>query len=474
MTVPFVRVDQVDGALALLPADTDQITCVVGSSTLAPPNTLLAFRSLAKLRTIAGYGPGVEACADQLAQNGVAYLCSPTTDVAGVAGTPVETGTSPAIGSTGTPNDDYRIVVTITKAGVLGTSQCTISLDGGNTVPAAIATAATIVLANTGVTITMAAGTYNVGDACTIVCQAPYFSPTNFAAAGAAILADPGKREFGTMLVAGKAHGADAASQSTAAVAMCVAGGTFRALAQTTYGRYFRVVVEAPDVTAAAVVTALVSTVDAGALLCASPMDVQSPISQLVHKRPGGGIYCARIGSITPQKHPGEVRQGKGNGGPLPSRVRAIYFNDDDIATLDAARCITVRTIVNKTGFYFTNGPTLDAVGADESEHQFCRVMDLASKITRDALNEWLNSDLAIKRDGTGRLTDVQADVIDADITAKLRAATVDTGYVVDAVGKVDRTINVLGTSSLEGDTGVLRKGYAKFISWRVGFTKGS
>ena len=154
--------------------------------------------------------------------------------------------------------------------------------------------------------------------------------------------------------------------------------------------------------------------------------------------------------------------------------MRAIYFNDDDIATLDAARCITVRTIVNKTGFYFTNGPTLDAVGADESEHQFCRVMDLASKITRDALNEWLNSDLAIKRDGTGRLTDVQADVIDADITAKLRAATVDTGYVVDAVGKVDRTINVLGTSSLEGDTGVLRKGYAKFISWRVGFTKGS
>jgi len=472
MTLPFVKVEQVNESLALAPADTDQICCVVGHASAAPKNTLLAFRSLAALRSTAGFGPGVESAAQQIDENGAVYLCAPTADVVGVCGTPVEIGASPAIGTSGAPNDDYRIRGELTKSGTLGTSQIRFSLDGGNTWKAPVATAATIVLADTGVTITMSAGSYVEGDTVSIDCAAPHFSPTNFTTAANAVLADPAKREFGLMLVAGTVQGADAAAKATAFEAMATAAGAHRTNAADNFKRYYRVALEAPEVAAATLVSGFADFVDEGVISVRSPMDVQSPISQLTHKRPGGGEYAARIGRIAPQKHPGEVRQGAGKGGPLPSRVKAIYLDDTDVELLDSARFVTVRTLVDKPGFYFSNGPTMAEPLSSFSEHQFVRVIDLASKLTRTALAEWLNGDLFLKRDGSGKLTDVQADAIDADITTRVRQGTVDKGYVVDAYGKCDRTINVRDTSSLEGETGVARKGYAKFITWRVGFKK--
>lgn len=464
MTLPFVKVTTTDGAAGVSPQATDNINCVCGVTSTGTMNAFELYVDIPSLVAARGVGPGVEAAAEQIIETGACYLIAPTADVAGTAGTAVETGTSPAISSTGAPKDDYRIRGTITTGGILGTSQIAISLDGGNTYAAPVATAATIVLTGTGVTLTMAAGTYVAGDTVSIDCDAPYFSTTNFATAAAVILAE--SREFGTLLVVGRQHGADAAAQASACDAMAVAVGTHVAAARVA-GKSYRAVVDAPFCTAAALVTAFASLADAGVLVAAEPVDLLSPITGLTHKRPSGSTYGARVASITPQKHPGEVRAG-----PLPSRVRAIYNSAADRVTLDGARFITLRKVPSHTGFYVTRGPTMAAAGSDYSEHQFCRVSDLGAKVARDALGNWLNTDLDLKKDGTGSLSDPQAEAIDADITGRLREALVLTKYVVSATGTVSRVNNVRTTNALNGSVRELRRGYAEFITYDIGFTK--
>jgi hypothetical protein len=467
MTLPYVKLTSVDGAAAVAPPATDGINCIIGYTSSGPANAMELYLDIPSLVAARGKGPGVEAAAEQIAENGAVYLCSPTSDVAGVTGTPSYTGSSPPITATGTPNDDYRIRTKITTGGVIGTSQVAISLDGGNTYAAPVATAATIVLTGTGVTLDFAAGAYGVNDTASIDCSAPYYSPTNFTTAGNVVVNDP--REFGTLLVIGRQIGADDAAMTSACTAMAAAAGAIVSAAKAV-GKYFRAVMDAPFVVLnSTLVTAFAGVADAGVLVVAEPIDIMSPITQLVHKRPGASTYGARIASITPQRHPGEVR-----GGPLPSRVRALYNSAADRVTLDAARFVTFRTVPGRPGFYVTRGPTMAASGSDYSEHQFCRVSDLGSKVARDVLIGWLNRDLDLKKDGTGSLTDAQAEAIDANLTGRLREALVDTKYVVSAEGYVKRTNNVLTSSAISGEVRELRRGYASFISYNVGFTKGA
>jgi len=469
MTLPFIKVEQVNGTLAVSPEQTDQIVCVMGAASLAPKNTLLAFTSVSKLVEVAGEGRGVAACAEQIVDTGVGYLICPTLGVTGVAGSVSDTGTSPAITVSGDPNDDYRVEIEITKGGALGTATAKVSLDDGNTWLPDVVLASTVVIPGTGLTLGCAAGTYVKGDTASFDCDGPYFSTANLATAGAALLAD--QREFGTLLVAGRAHGADAAAKATACAAMASAISTFMATANQKK-RYFRTLLESPDIASSALKTAFTSFVDPTVLVMGIFEDVQSPATQRVEKRSIGGTYAARIGRIPVHKHPGEVRKGPGRGGALPSRVKKLYADEDTIADLDAARFVTFCEILGKTGVFVTRGPTMDAPDGLFTQHQYCRVADLASKVTRDALGEWFNTDLAIKGDGTGQMTAAQVAVIDADLTKRVRAAIVDPGYASDAKAAVDPSIDTLNTSAFEGDTFILRKGYAEYISWRVGFVK--
>jgi hypothetical protein len=465
MPIPNVKVTAVDGAAAVAPASTDSINCVVGYSSSGAANVMELYVDLPSLVAARGVGPGVEACAEQIAESGACYFISPTSDVAGVAGTPAYAGSSPLITATGTPKDDYRVRTAVTTAGILGTSQISISIDGGNTYAAPVASAATIVLGTTGLTLAMAAGSYVVGDTCSIDCTAPYFSTANFGTAAAALLVD--SREFGTLLVVGMPTGANDAAKATACANMATAAGSSVATARLA-GRSYRAVVDAPFVTAASMVTAFASFSDSGVLVAQDPVDLMSPISGLIHKRPCASTYGARVANITPQKHPGEVR-----GGPLPSRVRKSYLSAADVVTLDGARFVTFRTIPGRQGLFITRGPTMAASGSDYSEHQFCRVSDLGAKVARDALTGWLNRDLDLKTDGTGSLSDPQAEAIDADLTGRLREALVQTKYVVAAFGTVNRANNVLTSGSLVGSVRELRRGYASFIAYDIGFTRG-
>jgi hypothetical protein len=465
MALPYVKISSTDGAAAVAPVATDGVNAVCGYTSSGTPLVMQLFVDIPSLVAARGVGPGVEAAAEQIAVNGACYVISPTSDVAGATGTPAYTGSSPLITATGTPKDDYRIRTVITTAGAIATSQVAISLDGGNTFAAPVATAATIVLTGTGVTLAFAAGSYVVGDTASIDCTAPYFSPGNFTAAANVLIADP--REFGTLVVVGRQVGANDSALTSACTAMASAVGSAVAAARLA-GKPFRAVMDGPFVAlASTLITAFASFADAGVLVCSEPIDLMSPITGLINKRQCASTYSARVASITPQKHPGEVK-----GGPLPSRVKAIYNTAADRVSLDAARFITFRQIPGRQGFFVTRGPTMAASGSDYSEHQFCRVSDLGAKISRDTLTQWLNTDLDLKKDGTGSLSDAQAEAIDADLTGALREALVNTKYVVSAAGYVNRTNNVLTSNSLSGSVRELRRGYAEFVSYDIGFTK--
>lgn len=470
MTLPFARLSAVSGGGAVAPQSTAGINCVVGYTSSGAANALELYLDIPSLVAARGAGPGVEAAAEQIVENGACYLCAPTSDVAGVAGSVTEVGTSPAITVSGTPNDDYRVRVKVTTGGVIGTSQVSVSIDGGNTYAAPVATASTLALTGTGLTLAFAAGTYVADDTASFDCEAPFFGASNFTTAANAAIADP--RDFGTMIVVGKPHGADDAAKASALATMAVAAQTAYVAAKTA-GKDFRIVLDAPFATASALITAFASTDAEGVLVVAEPIDLQSPISNLIHKRPAASTYGARVASITVQKHPGEVR-----GGPLPSRVRKIYNSAADRVSLDAARFVTFRTIPRRTGYFVTRGPTMAGpTMSDFSEHQYCRVLDLASAVGRDALLHFLNTELDTISSNNpavaGRLSAVQAEAIDAYITSALRRALVDTKFVVDAAGFVDRTIDVDSTNSLGGSIRIKRKGYAEYISWEISMTRG-
>jgi hypothetical protein len=71
------------------------------------------------------------------------------------------TGTAPpAVTFTGTPNGVYKILVEITTGGARGTAVFRYSLDNGATYTTAVATAATVLLGDSGVTANFAVGTY--------------------------------------------------------------------------------------------------------------------------------------------------------------------------------------------------------------------------------------------------------------------------------------------------------------------------
>lgn len=466
MARPKVTVTRVDGALGIEPAETDQINAHVGTCSAGTANVLTPFTDIPTVRSTFGYGDLVEALCEDIADNGMAYGMRVTSDVAGVTGTVTEVGTSPAITASGTPNDRYQIRGTIVTGGAIGTSTVAISLDGGNNTAAPIATAATITPANTGVTISFAAGTYNAGDSFSFDCESPYYTASALTAVSTALQADT--REYGCLHFAGTAHGAADSDKATACELIAVAaGGIITALAGKV--RYCRAVVDAPDVAASALVTAFASFSDDGTLVAAGFADVTSPVSNLTTKRPIGATYCARVAGIAPHKHPGEVRRGS-----LPSRIVAIHTTDADGETLEAARFIALRQHAGKNGFFIADAPTMATVGSDYSLHPRCRVIDLASKVGRAALLEWLLTDLDFKGDNTGSLTDVQANAIDNDLDTKLRAALVATGYATAAYAKVNRTNDVAGTETLLGKFRVQPKGYARFITFSLGFTRGS
>jgi hypothetical protein len=111
-----------------------------------------------------------------------AYVAGGTPDIYTISTTGViahPQGTGPAVGSfTSSPVDFYRVLVTVTLGGAVGTSQITYSLDNGNSTSSALVTAASYAIPNTGIVLGLS-GTANAKDTYAFVVAPPTFANTD-------------------------------------------------------------------------------------------------------------------------------------------------------------------------------------------------------------------------------------------------------------------------------------------------------
>ncbi len=186
MTLQDVTVSFVDGALGLLPPDTDKIILVVGASSAGTANTVIPVASADALAAL-GFGPGPEALKHLLDNGALCYFvpCTQGTAGASSAVSPPGAGTPPAITLTGIPFDGYAGLIKITLGGAIGTSKFQYSLDGGLTWSSELLTSSTYPVANSGITLNFAAGTYVLADQYSWTSTPPYYSTTNLGTARA-------------------------------------------------------------------------------------------------------------------------------------------------------------------------------------------------------------------------------------------------------------------------------------------------
>lgn len=477
MTIPYVTESTTDGALGAVAGDSSKTIAIIAPASLATANTVYAFGQPQDLIGTAGYGPASELAAQVLARGDgkvTVLLVSPSTS-AGTFSSVTQTGAGLATvaNSSSTPNDNRDIVIKIGLGGVVATATFQFSLDGGATYNGKeIATAATYAIPDTGVTVAFDStpGSFVAGDTYAFSVTAPSFSTSQMGTAFDALAASG--RTFSVCYVTG------IPTDTAAAVAMAAALDTKLASLRSSRSQYACGIVDGPSgVADATVIAGVASTTSAGGVvtLAADFVRLTSALSLRSEKRPLGWALATRIMPRPISEDAGRVKTGALPGvAKLKSEagdpVSYTYHNEFTSPGLDQARLTTARTWPGKAGVFLTQWVTLAALGSDFALGQNRRVMDAALTAGHAAMLEYANDGVRVNANGT--IDERDALHIEADVSAKLRAALGDD--VVDVSVLVSRSEVILTTKKLPYRVRVLPLGYAKFIEGEYGFVSPS
>ncbi len=460
MTLPYVKNtvrDGQSGALAL----GSELHVKIGVASQGDHNELVIYTDPDTLATDYGVGPLVSAAAYHIATSGtpVAIIrIDPAQVTAGTLGPITKVGghAGPTISdSSSAPLDSYELLVEIVLGGAVATATFRYSLDNGDTWSAAILTAATVALTGTGITLAFAAGTYVAGHQYSAQSVGPSYNITGLTTAlGVAVVnVNPFR------LIHAVGYGADA----TATASIIASVQSTIETASTTNHRYTRVVIEAADDVDADQITAVASTDAKRVALVAGFAELVNPFTGGFWRRPAAWVFVSRVMSVRISRDPGAVADGA-----LPG-VLTIERDEFKTPALDIARINTLRTWVGRFGFFVTRGRLLAQIGSDFTNLTNGFVMDAACAVAYDALLNFVNSDVVVQA-ANGRISEQEAQSIEAFVTAKLREAISDPGDASDVDFVIDRTSNVLTTELLRGKTRILPLGYLRFIENELSF----
>ncbi|MFN7131601.1 MAG: DUF2586 family protein, partial [Myxococcales bacterium] len=342
MTIPNVKIAVQDGALGILPENTDNLHVKLGVSAGGAPNQIYSFNSLKEAKDVLLRGPLLEAVAHALAVAGGPVLAVPVMpSVAGAAGVITKSGAGPTVTVAGAPVDGFEVIVEILKQGPLATGTFRFSLDGGDTWSPEITlpSGGTYVLPETGLTLTFPAGAYIAGETYTFSCTAPGYSSTDLTNAMNALLADPRTWAF--------VHVVGAPASGAAAATLAGVLASLMTQAETAH-RYAFALLDGPDEADNALVSAFAAFASTRVAIGAGYEELTSAITGRVHKRPSAWVTAARAARVPMHEDLGRVASG-----PVPG-VTKLYRDEQVTPALDAARFCTLRTIVGRQGFYVT------------------------------------------------------------------------------------------------------------------------
>lgn len=458
-----------DGGLGVLPEDTSATSWKVGSCSGGVAGTVYTFRGTDTSSVVStlGYGPLVDATIYHLLHSGgktvLAYKATASTAGSNSAVTAV--GTSPALTLTGAPYNQAEGVVQILSAGAIGTSTFRFSTDGGDTFSDAISTSATYLIADLGVTLNFAAGSYVAGDSYSWTSTAPGMTTTNIGDALNAIIASP--------LEAGFVHvvGVPADASATAAITTLLQTKVEAGLAAK---KYFFCIHGAAAVDKALLIAAQASVSAKYVMACAGFLELVNDRTGKIEKRPSDLVIAARIA-----RNPLSVDLARdvadsvldpvaGVSVLVPQGALAASGYHDEAATpgLNAARFATMMTFVGKPGYYITNGAMMAPSGSDFGLVQFVRIVMRAAQLfylwSLDNLSQRIRKDPA-----TGFILPAVANALEDDASAYLQAGI---GEHVDGVQVIiNRSDNLSADPTLRYKIRLVGPAYAKEIEWELG-----
>lgn len=475
MPTPAVSIFKQDGNTGVVRPAADGILAIIAPSEKGTVNLPSSYArpDLA----LADFGNGALVEADTyctaISQNS-AVLIRGTASTAAVysAVTHSGPGTSVVTATVGTPLDDYLVIVTIVDPGTVGVAGVTYtySLDGGKTTSGKIAlgTAMTIVIPNSGVTLSLAAGTLLAGQTETVTTTGPKLTNADV------VLALDALRLSALPWDAVLIH-ADADATMVATVDTWL-------LAREGEGRYKTAILNTVMRTAAQSEAAYLTAqtpIAAGMtsksiVVGADGADLPSQIRGIVQKRPTSWFVAARGMRVDVGTDVAFVADGPVSGASLyDDRGNPKYH--DELATpgLDALRLATLRTFYGREGVYINNAPIVSSTGSDYVFWQHARLMNKACGIAYDLLTSLLSLKVR-KQASNGTIFEEDAASIEAIVNSELARQLVTNGRVTAAQFVLSRT-DVLTANSgatLNGELQMIANAYVKKFSVQARFVR--
>lgn len=474
MTLPgqtFTLVDPGMGTVAPL-TNVPMIWGITSAGTAATPTKV---NSLTTLVSTFGYGPGVDLAAGVLGRGGgPLWFVKVAQNAAGSLGSITKVGShaGPTISdNSSTPYNDYEVVIEIMVGGALGTAKYRYSLDGGRTYSPSITApvGGSVTLANTGIALTFAAGTYVVGHKYTIAPSAPTYTTTELGACKTAIDTAAAGCLFDWLAVAGK--------HASASAANTIAGLIDGYLDDwETKFRFVRAMMDAGSADTAANIISTFTQEGSRLMAVYGLADTTIMNPQLGRGAPAvpAVLHTAVRAATRPiSEHMGRVASGSLDGiAGYSTEFGAAITHDETVATtpLDDSRIATLRTFQQLTGYYITRARLRSAVTSDFTRWELGRVFDAALKVVYQQQQAAVNRSFRTNADGTIFETDAAS--FEAMVNKALKQTLLQPtnsegtkGHVSDVSYRVDRSEQINLTSTLRAELAVRPLGYSEYIA---------
>lgn len=460
MSKGYVNNKILDGALGVSPAPATGIFGAVGVCA-KPTGGIITLTTAADAKEKLVDGPLCDVIVQALSMaSTTVYAVGLEGTTKGTIGQVAHAGTGKAsVSASGSPRNDYEVIVTIEEGGLLNNAVAHITLDGVDQKHFTIPTGGTYEIPNTGITLTFTAAEeseFVTGDTYTFMTEAPKATNAEILAAVDKLLSSA--YDFEWIAVAGVSDATLWAALDTKATE---AMNNYRYIHFKCQGRYLD-----EDETVDDWVTALTgdergTTVGGRIQVCAAWVECSDPYGA-IDVRGALGWSCgmsAQKDVMEPVDHVGSSALS----GILKLMPEGI--NDGHINALDNAGYLTLCQYIGLTGVYITHGRMFAEATSDFGLEERRRVMDLACKNVRIAQLSYINSTVAIGADGSAEGLDMFRAVTEQVLDNMVAAGQIS-GYEVE----IDENQDLLSTETLRTRIRITPLGKMSFIENEISY----
>lgn len=400
--IPNVKVTKSQqGQTGVVRPGADGVMAIIASSATGTQNQPATYTRPEDIVADAGNGRLSSFAAHTLGVTGNPVVAvNPTTAQAATYGAMSVAGGGTSIPSAGatTPNDEWNVVILFTVGGTVGVAGAyyQVSLDGGDTYTAqqALGTASSIVIAGTGITVSLGAGTLITGQTISFVTTPAYPNTTDLVAS-LETLRVTGQPWDGVLLdTQGSTGSAAIAAQVDTWLAAMEKVGVFKfavmSLPPKGLAPYAAAETEAAYATR---LTPIIGAIDTPrVVVCAGGADMVEYFQGVKVRRPASLYIAAAIEAISIGTDPAAVANGPlTNATITDGRGNPKYHDEQIYPGLDALNISTLRSFPGRPGVFVTNARLPSAAGSDIVYVPHLRTMNKACTIAFQLLTDKLS-----------------------------------------------------------------------------------